>query len=73
MDTKETRDKGDKVQSTGCGCPPTGQGMVEMMSTCCSGQGEFSDCSVMMKRMMEAAKNQPCCTPKTADTESKGG
>jgi hypothetical protein len=64
MQEEETQGKGDKAQTAGFGCFPMGQGMVEMMSRCCAGQGEFPDCSAMMKNMMEAAKNQPCCTPK---------
>ena len=72
MNTKETGERGDKVQSTGCGCPPTGQGLAEMMSACCAGKDGFSDCSVMMKKMMETRNHQPCCASKTPDAESEG-
>jgi hypothetical protein len=72
MHTEETKDGGDKAKSTNFGFAPLGQGMPEMMGKCCTGKGGFPNCSTMMKNMMEAMKNQPCCTPKKEDTESDG-
>jgi len=70
MHTEETEDKGEKAKSTDFGFALMGHGMFEMMNKCCTGQGGFPDCSVMMKNMMETAKNQSCCGPKTEDTGS---
>ena len=64
MYTEETKDKGEKANSTDFEFPPMGQRMCEMMSKCCAGKGEFPDCSVMMKNMRETAKHQSCCGPK---------
>lgn len=68
MQTEETKDEGEKAKSTDFGFPEMGQRMLEMMNKCCAGRGESPGCSVMMKKIMEAAKNQPCCGPKTEDT-----
>lgn len=72
MHTEETQAKKDKDPCTDFGCSPMGQKMFEMMSKCCAGKGEFPVCSITMKSMIETAKNQPCCTPKTADAETEG-
>jgi hypothetical protein len=72
MQTKETKDKGYEAKSTNFRFAPTGRGMCEMMSKSCTGHGGFPDCSAMMTSMMEAARNQPCCTPKKEDTEFSG-
>lgn len=70
MQTKETKDKGYEAKSTYFGFAPMGRRMFEMMSRCCTGEGEFPDCSVMMKNMMATAHNRSCCAPKTEDTGS---
>jgi hypothetical protein len=70
MDTEETKDKGDRANSTDFGFTTMGQGMFEMMNKCCTGQGGFPDCS-MMKSMIHATKNQPCCTSKKEDIPPK--
>jgi hypothetical protein len=64
MQTKETKDKGEKATSTAFGSAPMGHGMFELTNKCCAGQDGFSDCSTMMNGMMEKMSNQPCCTPK---------
>jgi hypothetical protein len=69
MHTEETEDKGEKAKSTCFGLAPMDRRMFEMMSKCCTGEGEFPDCSVMMKNMMETAHNQSCCAPRTEDNE----
>ena len=71
MDTEETNDKGDKAKSADSGCAPAAHGMSEMMSKCCAGQGGSTDCSTMMKDMMEKMRNNPCCSPGTGDAESE--
>ncbi len=71
MDTEETNEKGDKAKSADSGCAPMGHGMFEMMSKCCAGQGGSSDCSTMMKGMMETMRSHPCCAPGTGDTGSE--
>lgn len=70
MQTKETKDKGEKATSTAFGSAPMGHGMVEMMNKCCTGQDGFPGCSTMMKGMMEKMSNQPCCTSKE-DTQAE--
>ena len=72
MHTEETKDKGDKAQSTGFGFASMGHGMFEMMSKCCAGQGGYPACSTMMKGMMETMNNKPCCAPKTEDAAFEG-
>jgi hypothetical protein len=67
MDTDKTNEKGDKAQSADSGCAPTGHGMFEMMSKCCTGQDGSPDCSAIMKGMMEAMKGHSGCSPKTGD------
>ena len=71
MDTEETNDKGDKAKSANFGSAPMGHGMFEMMSKCCAGQGGSTDCSTMMKGMMETMRSHPCCSPGTGDSESE--
>lgn len=68
MKTEETKDNQDKAQSADSGCAPMGQGMFEMISKCCAGQGDSTDCSSMMKGMMETMNKRSCCTSKE-DTE----
>ena len=67
MDTDKANEKGNKATSADSGCAPTGHGMFEMMSKCCTGQGGSPDCSTMMKGMMEAMKEHSCCSPETGD------
>ena len=71
MHTKETNEKGDKTKPAGFGSAPMGHRMFEMMNACCTGRGGFPDCPTMMKGMMEAGGNQPCCAPGTEDAESE--
>lgn len=64
MHCKGTKQKEDKAEDTGFGCNPGDFQKIfkETGKCCCSPEG-FPDCSTMMKRMMEAAKNQTCCEP----------
>ncbi len=73
MHTEETKDKEDKAKSADSGCAPMGHGMFEMMSKCCAGKGGSTDCSTMMKGMMETMRSRPCCAPKTKDTGPEEG
>lgn len=43
------------------------QGMFEKMAKCCPGKGDYTDCSSMMKKMMEM-----CCDTKTNNDKSEG-
>lgn len=70
MSAEERNKKEDKKKSEGSS--PMESGMFEMMKRCCAGQGRFPDCSAVMESVMEAARNQPCCRPKTEDTEFDG-
>ena len=72
MDKKETKDEGAKSKSPDFGFAPMGHGMLELMNTCCPGQGGIPDCSTMMKGMMEAMRNQPCCAPEKDAAEFEG-
>jgi hypothetical protein len=69
MTAEETNKKEDKTKSEGSG--PMGSGMLDVIKKCCSGEGAFSDCSTMMKGMMETMRGHPCCSPGTGDTESE--
>jgi hypothetical protein len=71
MCTEETHEKEDKAKSADSGCAPMGHEMFEMMSKCCTGQGDSADCSTMMKGMMEKMRSHPCCLSGTGDTESE--
>ena len=71
MCTEETNEKEDKAKSADSESIPMSHGMSEMMSKCCAGQGGPSDCSTMMKGMMETMRSHPCCSPGTGDTESE--
>jgi hypothetical protein len=71
MDTEETNEKGDKAKSANFGFAPMSHGMFEMMSGCCTGRGGSTDCSTMMKGMMETMRSHPCCSPGTGDAESE--
>ncbi len=73
MDTEETSDKGDKAKSADPGCTQMGRGMFEMISKCCAGQDGSTDCSTMMKGMMETMRSRPCCAPQTKDTGPEEG
>jgi hypothetical protein len=64
MKTEETKDNREGAKSMDFGCAPLGQGMVEMMRKCCTGQGGSPDCSSMMKNMMETMNKQACCASK---------
>jgi len=70
MHGEGTTRKKDKAKDTGFGCDPGDfQKMSGEMGACgCSHEG-FPDCRAMMKRMMEAVKNQPCCKPAAEKTE----
>ncbi len=70
MNTEKTNEKGDKTTSGCCGFDDSR--MFEMMGGCCTGQGGSAGCSTMMKSMMEAMRNKPCCAEKT-ENESEGG
>ena len=72
MHTEKTKDKGYNAKSTDFGCAPMGLRMFEMMRKSFTGQGGFPDCSAMIKSVMEAMGNQPCCTPNKEDTEFDG-
>jgi hypothetical protein len=61
----------DKKKKTGCtdftsACKGF-QGMFEKMAKCCPDKGSFTDCSGMMKDMMEM-----CCGSKTNNDKSDG-
>ncbi len=71
MCTEETNKKEDKAKSANSGSAPMNHGMFEMMSGCCTGKGGSTDCSTMMKGMMETMRSHPCCSPGTGDTESE--
>jgi hypothetical protein len=71
MCTEETNEKEDKAKTANSGSTPMSHGMSEMMSKCCAGQGGSTDCSTMMKGMMEKMRSHPCCSPATGDTESE--
>ena len=71
MCTEETNEKGDKAKSANSGSAPMSHGMSEMMSGCCTGQIGSTDCSTMMKGMMETMRKHPCCSPGTGDTGSE--
>ena len=63
MSKKEKKQKEEKKEEiTASNCF---EGMSEIMSKCCSGEGGF-DCSTMM----EAMKGKSCCSP-TTDKETK--
>ncbi len=64
MNTKGTNNKKEKTTSADRGFGP-GERMFEMMSKCCGNKERHSDCSAMMKGMMEKIGKQPCCTPGT--------
>ncbi len=70
--TGEERDsKEGKTKSAGpC---PTEHMMFEMMKKCCPGEEAFSDCSTMVKGMMETMRSHPCCAPKAKDAEPEEG
>lgn len=70
MTCKEAKKKEDQ-KSEGSG--PAGSGMFEMMKKCCPGEEAFSDCSTMMKGMMETMRSHPCCAPKAKDAEPEEG
>ncbi len=71
MNATEKSKREDKTKSEGSG--PMESGMFEMMKGCCSGEGAFSDCSTMMKGMMETMRSRPCCAPKTKDAGPEEG
>jgi hypothetical protein len=71
MCTEETNEKANKAKSAEFGCTPMGLRMFEMMNSCFKGQGGSTDCSIMMKGMMEAMGNHPCCSPGTGDAGSE--
>ncbi len=71
MTCEEAKKKKDQTNSEGPG--PMESGMFEMMKECCSGEGAFSDCSVMIKGMMETMRSRSCCAPKTKDTGPEEG
>ena len=73
MQTKEEKDAGYKAKATDCGFDPMGGRMCEMMRKRYTGHGGFPDCRAMIKSMMEAARIQPCCAPKTEESECDGG
>jgi hypothetical protein len=65
--TKNSTDNAGKAGETDFSCNPQDfKGMFEMMSKCCSAQGEMPDCSAMMKVMMEN-----CCGPKAEHSNSE--
>ena len=66
MTAEESNKKEDKTKSEGSG--PMRSGMLDMMGKCCSGGGDFPDCSAMMKGMIKKMKSQSCCAPTTKDT-----
>ncbi len=70
MTAEETNEKGGKTTSGCCGFDDSR--MFEKMNSCCAGQVGSPDCSTMMKSMMEAARNKPCCGEKTKN-EPEGG
>ena len=72
MQTEETKDTGDTAKSVDFEFASMGKRMCEMMSKCCPGQGGFPDCSAMMKNMMEAMEDQPCCKPRTENSKFDG-
>jgi hypothetical protein len=65
-----TTRKEDGAKETGFGCC-TGdvQRVFSETDRCCAAPGGFHDCPAMMRRMMEAVKNQPCCGPAAEKTE----
>jgi hypothetical protein len=71
MCTEEANEKREKEKSANAGSTPMSHGMFEKMSGCCTGQGGSTDCSTMMKSMMETMRSHPCCSPGTGDAESE--
>ena len=71
MTAEETNKKEEKTKSEGS--DPMGSWMLDVMEKCCSGEGAFSDCSVMMKGMIKKMRSQSCCAPKTKDTGPEKG
>ncbi len=69
MNTEERNEKEEKAE-TGC-CGIAGSRMFAMMSACCADKKGVSDCSTMMKDMMEKMKKQSCCAP-TAEVAGQG-
>ncbi|UCH22023.1 MAG: hypothetical protein JSU83_01840 [Deltaproteobacteria bacterium] len=67
MGTEKANDSNDKSGGTDFSCNPQDcNGMFEMMDKFCSAQGQMSDCSAMMKAMMEK-----CCGPKAENSKSE--
>jgi hypothetical protein len=67
MGTDKTKNSKDKARGMDFGCNPRDvKGMFEMMGKCCSAQEGISDCSTMMKSMMET-----CCGPKAENSNSE--
>ncbi len=71
MCTEKTNKKEDEAKSANSESAPMSHGMIEMMSGCCTGKGGSTDCSTMMKGMMETMRSHPGCSPGAGDTESE--
>ncbi len=71
MTCEEAKKKDDQTKSESPG--PMGSEMFEMMKKCCTGEEAFSDCSAMMKGMMETMRGHSCCAPKTKGAEPEEG
>jgi hypothetical protein len=51
---EETKNTGTGDETSGACCNPEDmQKFFQKMATCCSGQGDFSDCKAMMEAMKE--------------------
>ena len=64
----ETDNKEYRTKSEGSGS--MGPEMFDIMKKCCTGMGGPTDCSTMMRDMMEKMKSHPRCSPGTEDIES---
>ncbi len=69
MAAERTSNKEDKTRSKG----PDPTSMLDMMEKCCSGDGTFSDCSTMMKCMVEKMRRGSRCVPETKDAGPEEG
>lgn len=72
MTGEETSKKEDKAKSDKSGTGPTGCEELDMMKTCYTGEGAFSDCAAMMASRMGAMTKMPCCRSGIKTTEHDG-
>lgn len=71
MNAKQRKTEGTAKGPSPFQCQPEQfQKMFELMSSCCVREGDISDCSAMMKRMMDQMKEKAsgAATPKTRKT-----